>query len=261
LRAQEYARKALSLDSTLTDAWAALGNALVDAGDYERAMLSYDKGIALNANHAQIHQWRGILRAALGHREDALADFERAHSLDPIAPNAHSWFASSLAGAGQVDDALREYKVLLETAPRFFAGHVNVGMIYSSRNRDLASAYADTGLAILLSSSTSGVRLMSLGGVASTYARIGRKADAERLLAELRAIPRAQRGVFWGPAVASALIGLGFPDSALAELESSFDHITATQYALIQLGVVWGFESIRDHPRFIALLRRKGLRK
>ena len=260
-RAQEYARKALSLDSTLTDAWAALGNALVDAGNYDRGMQAYDKGIDLNANHAQIHQWRGILRTALGHREEALADFERSHSLDPIAPNAHIWLASSLAGAGQVEDALREYKVLLETSPRFFSAHAHLGLIYSTRNRDLASAYADTALAILGTSSPSGVRLMSLGGVASTYARIGRKADAERLLAELRAIPSAQRGVFWGPSVASALTGLGFPDSALAVLESSFDQMTATQYAVMQLGLPWGFESLRDHPRFIALLRRKGLRK
>jgi len=98
-------------------------------------------------------------------------------------------------------------------------------------------------------------------GRRSEYARAGRRADAEQLLAELRAVPRAERGTYYGAGQPAVLLGLGFPDSALAALEKSSGETAATQYGLIAMGVAWGFESIQDEPRYLARLRRKGLRK
>ncbi|HEX7123731.1 MAG TPA: protein kinase [Gemmatimonadaceae bacterium] len=265
LRAQEYARKALSIDSTLTEAWAALGNVLVDAGRFSEAMSAYDRGIALNPGHAQIHHWRGILLAALGRRDEALRDFQMSHTLDPIAPNAHVWYTWALAGVGRTDDALREAQAILETAPTFTtAAHFSMAAIYAHLQQPaLAAAHADTAAA---SFSRSGLpdgpaAQFTRGIVGAVYARTNRIADARAQLAALRATTPAARSAHYGMALAAVYLGLGFPDSALSALEDNFDDLTATQFGVMEVSLTWRSEQLTNHPRYQQLLRRARLRE
>jgi hypothetical protein len=85
------------------------------------------------------------------------------------------------------------------------------------------------------------------------YAHAGRRADALRLLGELKT--RKQTGYVPAAAFVNAYLGLGDYDQAFVWLERAYQEHSNI---LLFLKVHPYFDPIRNDPRFAALLRRVG---
>jgi hypothetical protein len=88
-------------------------------------------------------------------------------------------------------------------------------------------------------------------GIGHAYARVGRIDEADRVIAELR--QRASRGYISPYAFALIYAGLNDSDNTFAWLERAYDDRT---HWLVFLQVEPRFDSLREDPRFIDLLRR-----
>ncbi|PYX33907.1 MAG: hypothetical protein DMG81_20670 [Acidobacteria bacterium] len=93
-----------------------------------------------------------------------------------------------------------------------------------------------------------------MGVLISAYAHAGRRADALRLLAELK--KRKQAGYVPAAAFVNAYLGLGDKEQAFVWLEQGYqEHSNILQW----LKVHPYFDPLRDDPRFKDLVHRVGL--
>ncbi len=81
-KAKAAAEKALAIDDTLAEAYAALGQVKsFYEWDWAGAEEQFQKGIALNPNQPLLHHWRSLNLLAMGRLDDARAEMQRALQL------------------------------------------------------------------------------------------------------------------------------------------------------------------------------------
>src|SRR5438093_9331528 len=85
-RAKELAEKALSLNDSLAEAHASLGEILMQYYfDWKRAGSELDRAIELNPSYATAHFWQATHYMALGRIDESLAQVRKAVELDPLS--------------------------------------------------------------------------------------------------------------------------------------------------------------------------------
>ena len=68
------------------------GRARYELGQYEHAMLDFDRAIALNANNADFHYWQGMARFFVSQYVQAIDSFAVAISLNPNPPYTYYYW-------------------------------------------------------------------------------------------------------------------------------------------------------------------------
>ena len=66
------------------------GNTLYDQGDYEAAILAYDKALDLNPNLPSAYFKRGYVKYEIGQYSEAISDYDEAIRLDPNHTTAYN---------------------------------------------------------------------------------------------------------------------------------------------------------------------------
>lgn len=243
-QADEAARQALALDSTLSEAHSARGATLAYLHrDYAGAEREYRRSIALNPNDALIRTAYTEFLRFTGRPEEGIREGELAIKLDPFFYAAYYATGNNYAMVGRYADAEATYyhrPVAMGLAPNFRAlvDHVYVpqGKLEEarsalvrrggSRDNPLLAAYIE--------------------------ATAGNKAEAKRLLAAAVTRPNALPG-----RIAVVYAALGEPDSAFVWLDR-----WAAEPALNF--ITWPFDPglapLRDDPRFGVFLRKMRLR-
>ena len=130
--------------------------------------------------------------------------------------------------------------------PNFWLPHVILGRAFEQKGQ-LAEAIAEYEKARQIDPKTPEI-LMDLG---RAYAVAGKRAEAERILAELKA--RTKTGYVSPFHIAMVYIGLGEKDQAFAALEEAYQ---ARSWYMTWLKVAPEFDSLRTDPRFVDLLGR-----
>ncbi len=74
---------ALRADGNRADGFASLGLVFHLLGDFERALASYDAGLTIAPNDAELRNRRGVALLELGRPHEALEDFESALAANP----------------------------------------------------------------------------------------------------------------------------------------------------------------------------------
>jgi TolB-like protein/tetratricopeptide (TPR) repeat protein len=115
--ARQAAERALVIDPTLAEAYAALGNVENSDLHYETAVALFKRAIALKPSFATAHQWLGTTVMVTGRSEQSLASLERAAALDPRSLIVASNYSSMLLIAGRNADAIAACEPTLEYAP------------------------------------------------------------------------------------------------------------------------------------------------
>jgi eukaryotic-like serine/threonine-protein kinase len=239
LRAEAAARRALELDSTLAEAYAARGLARVHQWDWQGAEAAYRHAIALDPRYATAYQWYGELQYHLGRTAEAVDQIRRAAELDPLAPISAVALSYAYIGARQFENALSEGERAVNLAP------------------DLGLAYRGVAVAALLAgqrekalqASARALELepnfdLGIGQAAYVLGRLGQTEEAGRLLRQLQAsgTPRAYV-MMW------ARLALGEYDRAAAELERA---VQAHDPQLTNFSIVAdpAFDPIRNTPAY-----------
>ncbi len=243
-RAYELVNRALELDPDSSSAHLSRANfALYAERDWPRAETEFRTALELNPSNYRAHGNYGYLLLMLQRYEEAKEEFRLAFELDPFDYPYLAWQSMAHFRLGQLDTALTLMKETRDAVATFRWPHVVIGWYLAGAGRfEEARREADL---------STGPLIRWLQAVRATlYARVGAADEAVRLLREWEA---GSKGTY---TPASWLAGLhavvGEKEAALRILEE--DSRDGSRSLAVDYHWEY-FDSIRDDPRFVSLLR------
>ena len=289
-RSLDFFQRAAQKDPNYAKAWTGIAKAWEWLADvyvkpleaYPAARTAAAKAIALDDNEAEAHVYLGDTQRVLNWDIAGCdAELKRALQLDPNCGIAHLFTALSIASQGGAEAAalmhIREAVKVDPLSPIIstFAGFIDIayGRLddaiaegrrtqlldpnYLYQGSQLAVVYREKGMfaeALELYRKTAGATAIPEPGLAITYARMGRRSDAERVLGEVKTF--AATHYFAGEEVASIYVALGDNDAAFQWLERAYNEHSGSLHGIVARPI---FRPLRSDPRFADLLRRIGL--
>jgi len=249
-KAIDMAKNALALDPDLAEAHLSLGTELLCTFDWPRGESEIKRALELDPNLAYAYDQSAWLGFIFGRFDEAIADEKRALELDPLSPLMNDNLGRWLYQAGRYDEAVvREHKTL-ELAPNFVHAYYRLGMIAILQGNAVA-AIAEFRKGITMDPQPYYEAILGYA-----YAMSG---DQEKAHKALRDLEDQAKNRFVSPTMrAIVYLGLGEKDKALDWLEQSYEQ---------QDGLCPGFkidrlyDSVRNEPRFQAILKKMGLDK
>ena len=111
--------KAIALKPDYAEAYYNRGNTLNDLKRYKEALASYDKAVALKANYIEAHNNRGTMLKNQKCHEDALVSYDKAIALRPDLAEAHYNRGNVLNELKRPEEALVSYDKAIALKPDF----------------------------------------------------------------------------------------------------------------------------------------------
>jgi tetratricopeptide (TPR) repeat protein len=288
-RSLDFFQRALQKDPNYAKAWTGIAKTWEWLADvYVKPLEAYSamrtaaaKAIALDDKEAEAHVYLGDSQRVLNWDVAGCeAELKRALQLDPNCGIAHLFRALSLASEGDAEGAqlhVREAVKLDPLSPIIgtFAGFIDIayGRLdeavaegrrtqsldpnYLYQGSQLAVAYREKGMfaeALELFKKATEVLGIPQPGLAITYAEMGRRSDAERVLGEVKTF--AATHYFAGEEIASIYVALGDNDAAFQWLERAYQEHSGSLHGIVARPI---FRPLHSDPRFAALLKRIGL--
>jgi TolB-like protein/Tfp pilus assembly protein PilF len=119
-KAREAAERALVIDASLPEAYAAPGNVETTSGHGATGVALLERAIALRPSFATAHQWLGNTLILNGDPERAVVELRRAALLDPRSLIVANNLAAVLLELGRYDEAIQACSPTLKFAPKSF---------------------------------------------------------------------------------------------------------------------------------------------
>ena len=246
-RARDLAARALALDPESSEAHSAHANiALQFDHDWHAAEAEFAKAITLNPSNVHAHTFFGHLLMAMERFDEAKEEFRRGIRLDPSG-RPRALLAWAELESGNFDVAIEYAREDCDRSPDSVGSHVALGIAYLTAGRRMeALREADTPLA--------GATDVERFDHALLNALLGRPEMARIVAAE---VERGEEKSYTSAThLAMIYAALGEKTRALDLLEEDFREGDLV-FWLFYRGVF--FDSIREDPRFISLLRQYGL--
>ena len=242
------ARKALELDPNLAEAHVLLASTYQKQWHWLDAEAEYKRALELNPNDATAHEGFAAWLMCQGRTDEALAWARRARELDPLG-NFDRTIAWILFMAHRYDDAIREARSVLAVHPDSAGSYLTLGFALMGNGQSQEAIPVLEKSVSMVNRSPGPVGLL-----ASAYARAGHRAEAIRLIDELKR--RRETGYVPTGAFINAYLGLADYDEAFVWFERAYqEQSNILQY----LKVHPFFDPVRNDPRFVDLVRRVGL--
>jgi TolB-like protein/Tfp pilus assembly protein PilF len=249
--ARDYATKALSLDSTLSEPLTTLGF-IQSAFDYDwaKSKSTLKKAIALNPNYPTAHLFYGNLLQYTGENtEEGIKEIKKALALDPLSSNLNYVLGRNYYYANKNDTAYLQLKKTLALNPNFNLAKGNLAYVFLARKK-----YSEAFKVInqLDTSETSKILYCPRTVLSYAYAISG---DKVRAKAELRKsmIETPEQPSFF---IAEVYISLNDYNNALNRLEQAYNMRELWMYTLKADPT---FDPIRNEPRFKVLMKKMRL--
>ncbi len=248
-RVREAAEHALALDESLAQAHMCMALALTWYDwDFVKGEKEFRRAIALNGNDSEAHKAYGDYLAAMGRFDEAIVEKRRAEQLDPLGVSTSWDVGRTLFYAGRDEEAIEQAKRTLDLDSSFpYVYYLEAQIDYRKGNLPEALTLMQ--------------QAMQLGGHAQLLitnwgminARAGNRDEAMRAMNELQ-----NRATYTLPLfLARIFTALGNNDEAMKNLEKVYNDRSESA---VWLKVDPSLETLRKDPRFIALIRRVGLR-
>jgi tetratricopeptide (TPR) repeat protein len=237
------ARKALELDPDLVQPHILLGEVYQRQWQWSDAEVELKRALELSPNDARAQERFAIWLLCQGRTDEALTWIQRAREIDPLG---HSSVTNGfiLFHARRYNEAVRE----LRTVEAAYPDHWYLGFAL------IANGQPDEAIKVLQGALSSDRSPVVIGLLVRAYAHAGRRADALRLLEELKR--RQQEPYTPAAAFVNAYLGLGDNEQAMGWLEKAYQE----QSNILQLIKVHPyFDPLRDDPRFKELVHKVGL--
>jgi tetratricopeptide (TPR) repeat protein len=248
--AKAAAEKALAIDSTLAEAHASLGFALVHYDwNWIDAEKEFKRAIELKPNYAEAYHWYALQLAMMGRFKEAINEIFIAQKLDPLSLIINANIGWLYYFERKYDLAEEQLKRTLEMDQNFIAAHVKLGWIYEQQGKyEQAFDQFNDALALY------GDKDKTVGLFGNCYAMSGQRVEALKIVNELIAQSK-QRYVsaYW---IAIIYASLGEKDRVFEWLNKA---AAERNVGLIWLKVEPKLDHFRSDPRFFELSRIIGL--
>jgi len=246
-KVKEAASKALALDERDAEARSYLGDSIrILDRNFSRDEAELKRALEIDPNSADAHLLMSFLKSAQGQLEEAVQEIEEAERLDPLSPPicfvAVLWYRS----ADRIEDAIHAGQRSVQLDPNY---------VYF--DPPLADAYREKGdfnQAVALYEKAQAATHFPSPGLGITYAKMGRREDARRILDQL--IEKSRQQYVAADSIAAVYVALGEKDEALRWLERAFEEHSGSFYSYMFRPE---FRPLRSDPRFSDLLRRIGI--
>jgi tetratricopeptide (TPR) repeat protein len=186
---------------------------------------------------------------AMGRLDDAIREAKRAQDADPVSLDINASAARTLYFARQYGRSIEQSRKILEMDPSFPRGRWELAMVYEQVGR-YEEAIAECQKAWSLAGGETG----ALGVLGHAYAMSGKRAEAQRVLAEMKDLSKLYYVAPFDIALVYA--GLGDKGQTLEWLEKAYED---RSYRLTWIKIDPRFDSLHGEPRFHDLLRRMRL--
>jgi serine/threonine protein kinase/TolB-like protein/Tfp pilus assembly protein PilF len=245
LPSREAALKALQLDPSnpeaqMTLAWIKWGY------DYDRAggEAELKRAIELAPRDGAVRWPYGYFLVLDGKTAAGIEEGRRAVAIDPASLETNTFLGGDLFYAHRYDEAAKQFRKTIAMEPNYWMSHVWLGMTYEQMG-DLKGALEELEKA----ASEETEIPFPLAELGHLYARLGRRADAEKVLQEL--LQRGQKNYVPPYNLATVYMGLGQKEQALTSLEKAYED---RSLLLMFIAVDPEFEGLHSEPRFRALV-------
>ena len=241
-KAQEFARRSMSLDDTLAEPHASLAVTFQSYEyDFASAEREYRKAIELNPGYLTGHQWYGELLVCSGRFDEADASYRRAIALDPLSIPVNWEYARSSYYARRFDESIERHKKILDMDPQFQGAYRTLSEAYRAKG-DFANA-AETQ-----------AKFFDLGGESDKAALIRNSFAKQGWTGVLKLMTAENSPLKFRHAVnARAFLQLGDKDRAIQELNKGYE---LREAPLQWLKVEPQFDPLREDSRFKDLMRK-----
>ncbi|MCH7666116.1 MAG: tetratricopeptide repeat protein [Acidobacteria bacterium] len=244
VKARDAAERALALDDTLPEAWAALGFSKMSYDwDWLGAEAAFLRALALNPGSTDALQGAASLAVRLGRLDKGINLGRRVVGLDPLNDNEHRRLGTHFYYAGRLEEAEVALTKALELNPARPSTQGLLGEVYLAQSKPEAAFEYFEKL---------GRPKARLFGLALTYSALGRQHEAESALAQLRE-DHPNSMMFQ---IASVYAYWGQPDQAFEWLERAY---TLRDGGLSKMKVYPLLESLHDDPRWEPFLVKMSL--
>jgi TolB-like protein/Flp pilus assembly protein TadD len=248
-KARKAADKALQLDGTLSEAYAARGFASsMYEYDWNAAEQDFQRALTLNTNDATAHHWYAEHLINVGRADRAVTELECARELDPLSLPINGTLGRAYRDAHRYDESVVQCKKTLDLDPDFALGHWCLGATTVVEKR-YTEAVTEMQRANAL-----GVAPLFKWGLGYAYAAAGDKARAKAIIKGLRQGTRTA----YVPAyyIASIYGALAEKDMAFTWLERAYaERDPQLTYLLLDPFM----DPLRADPRFNVLVDKVGL--
>lgn len=177
-KVKEAALRALALDERDAEAHCYLGETkrVLDR-DPVGEEKELRRALEIDSNSAPAHLFLALLKTSQGELEQGVKEIQEAERLDPLAPVICSFAVGIYLAADRIGDAIDSGNRIV---------HIDPNYVYF--DAVLANAYREKGdfqKAIELDEKAQATTHFPSAGLAITYAKIGRREDARRILEQL----------------------------------------------------------------------------
>lgn len=249
-KARDSAQRALTLDSSSSDAHAAM--AMVHFSydwDLVAAEREIKEAIRLNPSSSKAHQYYSGILTTLGRMDEATREAHRGAELDPLSATAGTTLGVRLYYSNRIDEAEAEFQKTLEVTPSFAVAHWGLAQCYRIKGK-MEDQLDELTKAVTLSGNSAYMRAHLGYG----YAAAGDRAHALAIAEELEA--EGSRRYVAPYHLALIFAGLGDAPVSIRWLERAFKDRSGW---VVFLPVEPEFQKIRQAPevqRLLASVRR-----
>ena len=245
-KGEEYAFKAIMLDSAIAEVHAALAIAyLYKSWKFTESEKHFKQALKLNPNLDMAHYHYAWGLYLWGRMEEAIAEHKLAQKYDPYNPLHTAWLGGLYNAAGRNEEAIHEALKSLEIQKDYPIGYLVQGQSYLDMGRNEEAIKIHQKLAELYP--------YQLSALCLTYIATDHREEAEKILIEIEKREVTPINAFNRARINAAL---GRKDEAFKWLNYEPHHGFVAWAAVIK-----NFESLHGDPRWNEFLKRLNLPK
>ena len=244
-KALAAAQRAIQLDSTNAEGWAALSHYHTYFGmDWKLAEYAFDRANRLNPNMAYNHYHRAWYLFLFGHMNEAIIEHKKAQELDPFTPLHTAWLGELYRCAGLYEEGLIEAEKAIQMQDNNAYGMLVKGRILVDQGK------IDEGLELLKQASiiAPGWRYYGYG---PALIQSGKKEEANIIIKELESMPPSP---FFNLCLGVMYTESGMYDKAIETFQYEHKH---GWYPWIRVYITQ--DHFSQEPRLLELVREMNL--
>jgi eukaryotic-like serine/threonine-protein kinase len=244
------ATRALEIDDSLGEAYAALGLYHSSILEYEKSIEYYRRAVELAPNYPLAHEWLAASLTGMGQFDEGIREVKLAEQLDPFSMRAKTLTAWTAYQARQFDFALAKAREIIELDPNFPQGYLQLGNVLLELGRFEEAVEPCRKAVEMMQGSPLPVYPLCFALTA-----VGQKDEARELVENLEDVSKEHY---------ISKFFMAMTHLAIGEIDAAFDYlkqaIDEKNHWLLWLGTEPKLDSIRNDARFTELYEHdKGL--